>query len=112
MAVSRFHDHPDVDVFAVSNQIKERVAIGSALKYGRLAAAEVDVFPRLVGSSEWDTAAGQAILETAEGRALGWHTGEALRYGKQKRRNPRLIAFRQPYRLSDFKLQHYKQELL
>ncbi len=112
MAVSRFHDHSDVDLFAASNQIEERVAIGSALKYGRLAAAKVDVFPRLVGSSEWDTAAGQAVLEAAGGRVLDWHTGEALRYGKQKRRNPRLIAFRQPYRLSDFKLEQYKQELL
>lgn len=38
MAVSRFHDHPDVDLFASKNGITERVAIGSALKYGVLAA--------------------------------------------------------------------------
>lgn len=112
MAVSRFHDHPDVDLFASQNSITERVAIGSALKYGLLAAGEVDVFPRLVGSSEWDTAAGQAVLEAAGGQVLDWHTGEALQYGKPRRRNPRLLALRYPYRQEEFQLKEYESELL
>lgn len=112
VAVSRFHDHPDVDIFATQNGIAERVAIGSALKYGLLAAGEVDVFPRLVGSSEWDTAAGQALLEAAGGQVLDWHTGEALQYGKPRRRNPRLLALRYPYRQEEFQLKEYESELL
>lgn len=112
MAVSRFHDHPDVDVFAAQNRIEQRVAVGSALKYGLLAAAEVDVFPRLVGSSEWDTAAGQAVLEATGGQVLDWHTGKALQYGKPRRRNPRLLALRAPYRREAFKLKEYESELL
>ncbi len=112
MAVSRFHDHPDVDVFVSQNGIDQRVAIGSALKYGLLAAAEVDVFPRLVGSSEWDTAAGQAVLEAAGGQVLDWHTGKTLQYGKPRRRNPRLLALRSPYRLDEFNLKEYERELL
>lgn len=78
MAVSRFNDHPDVDIFAVQNGIAERVAIGVALKYGLLAAEAVDVFPRLVASSEWDTAAGQTVLEAVGVQVLDWHTGKAL----------------------------------
>jgi len=112
MAISRFHDHPDVDIFATDNRISNRIAVGSALKYGLLSSAGVDVFPRLVGSSEWDTAAGQAILEAAGGWVLDWHTGMPLRYGKRKRRNPRLIAFRSPYRYDDFKMKIYSNELL
>ncbi|XDZ65393.1 3'(2'),5'-bisphosphate nucleotidase CysQ [Alphaproteobacteria bacterium LSUCC0684] len=112
MAISRFHDHPDVDVFAAQNQIDQRIAVGSALKYGLLAAAEVDVFPRLVGSSEWDTAAGQALLEAAGGEVLDWHTGKALRYGKPRRRNPRLLAMRAPYCREAFTLIEYESELL
>ena len=112
MVVSRFHDHSDVEIFAAANFISERVAIGSALKYGRLANAEVDVFPRLVGSSEWDTAAGQAVLEAAGGQVLDWHTGQPLRYGKPNRRNPRLLALRASYGFTDFELKHYQQELL
>lgn len=112
MAVSRFHDHPDVDIFAAQNGITQRVAIGSALKYGLLAAGKVDVFPRLVGSSEWDTGAGQAVLEAAGGQVLDWHTGTALQYGKPQRRNPRLLALRNPYRRDEFQLKEYEQELL
>ena len=112
MAVSRFHDHPDVDIFFDTNHMGSRIAIGSALKYGQLATAKVDVFPRLVGSSEWDTAAGQAVLEAAGGHVLDWHTGKPLRYGKNKRRNPRLLAFRAPYVFTDFNLKNYPQELL
>ncbi len=112
MAVSRFHDHPDVNGFATSNSITEFVAIGSALKYCFLAAGVVDVFPRLVGSSEWDTAAGQAVLEAAGGQVLDWRTGMALGYGKPRRRNPRLLALRAPYRQDEFHLKDYESELL
>lgn len=112
MVASRFHDHPDVDIFAAQNRISERVAIGSALKYGLLAAGEVDVLPRLVGSSEWDTAAGQAVLEAAGGQVLDWHTGAALQYGEPGRRNPRLLALRAPYRREEFQLREYEGELL
>lgn len=111
MAVSRFHDHSDIEVFATENGIVDHVAIGSALKYCRLAAAEIDVFPRLVGSSEWDTAAGQAVLEAAGGQVMYWGTGQTLRYGKPRRRNPRLLGLRSPYRWEEFKLQEYESEL-
>ena len=68
MAVSRFHDHPDTGVFARSNDVASTIPIGAALKYGRLAAAEVDVYLRLVGTAEWDTGAGQA--GTRSGRRM------------------------------------------
>ena len=110
--VSRFHDHPDVSVFAASNEVGELIPTGSSLKYARLAFGKADVFPRLVGSSEWDTAAGQAVLESAGGSVLNWHTGKPLSYGKKLRRNPRLISFRAPYQFNDFKLKHYLPELL
>lgn len=112
MAVSRFHDHPDVDLFACQNGITDRVAIGSALKFGLLTEGEVDVYPRLVGSSEWDTAAGQALLEAAGGQVLDWHTGKPLLYGKPRYRNPRLLALRAPYRQEDFQFKEYESELL
>lgn len=112
VAVSRFHDHADVGFFADINSATESIPMGSALKYGRLALGVVDVFPRLVGSSEWDTGAGQAVLEAAGGSVLDWHTGQPLAYGKPLRRNPRLLSIRAPYRFTDFKLKHYEPELL
>jgi 3'(2'), 5'-bisphosphate nucleotidase len=112
MVVSRFHDHPEVDIFAAQNGIAERVAIGPSLKYGLLAAGDVNVFRRLVGSSEWDTAAGQAPLEAAGGQVLDWHTGKALKYGKARRRNPWLLALRAPYCREEFLLKEYESELI
>jgi 3'(2'), 5'-bisphosphate nucleotidase len=112
MAISRFHNHPDVEEFAIQNSISQKVAIGSALKYGLLAAGEVDVFPRLVGSSEWDTAAGQALLESVGGIVIDWHTKKPLNYGKKNRRNPRLLAMRAPYVPEEFRLKLYSGELL
>jgi len=109
MAKSRFHDHPDANTFAAMNEVSIQLPIGSALKYGRLAANEVDVYPRLVGTSEWDTAAGQAVLEAAGGSLLDWHTGTPLRYGKPDRRNGRFVAFRRPYQHADFKYQRYER---
>lgn len=112
MAISRFHDHEDVSKFGNDNGINIRVPVGSALKYGLLATGEVDVFPRLVGSSEWDVAAGHAILTASGGVILDWHSGKPLKYGKENRRNPRLISFRAPYKLTDFKLRTFEYELL
>ncbi|TWD50743.1 3'(2'),5'-bisphosphate nucleotidase [Agrobacterium vitis] len=112
MTVSRFHDHPDNAIFARRNAITTEVAVGSALKYGYLASGQADVFPRLVGSSEWDTAAGQAVLEAAGGAVLDWHRKQPLRYGKARRRNPRFIAFRAPYSIDQFILDDYSEELL
>lgn len=112
MAKSRFHDHPDAEAFALTNRVDIQIPIGSALKYGRLAMGEVDVYPRLVGTSEWDTAAGQAVLEAAGGCILNWHTGKSLHYGKPGRRNGRFIAFRRPYDKKDFEYQDYEVGLL
>ena len=112
MAVSRFHDTADSKWFAKNNNITKIVSMGSALKYARIASGEIDVYPRLVGSSEWDTAAGQAVLEASGGALLDWHTGRDLQYGKLNRRNGRLLALRYPYAIDDFILQNFMPELL
>jgi len=112
MAVSRFHDHPDVDKFAEMNNIDKKIQMGSALKLCRLAAGEADVYPRLVGSSEWDISAGQAVLEASCGFVFNWDTGKELTYGKINRRNPRLLSVRNPYRFKDFDLINYKKGIL
>lgn len=112
MATSHFHNHLDIKLFAKENNVISRVAIGSAFKFSLLAMSEVDVYPRLVGSSEWDTAAGQALLESVGGQVLNWHTGQPLQYGKANRRNPKLFSIRSPYGWEDFKLKTYETELL
>lgn len=70
----------------------ERRQCGSALKFGVLAAGEVDFYPRFGTTMEWDTAAGQAVLEAAGGHVFGLD-GERLRYGKPGLRNDGFLAW-------------------
>lgn len=48
----------------------ERIGLGSSLKFCRIAEGEADVYPRFGPTSEWDTAAGQCVLEQAGGVVL------------------------------------------
>ena len=57
------------------------VAVGSSLKFCILAEGKADIYPRLSPTSEWDTAAGHAVLLAAGGRCDG-PDGDPLRYGK------------------------------
>jgi 3'(2'), 5'-bisphosphate nucleotidase len=72
--------------------ILRRDICGSALKFGVLAAGEADFYPRFGTTMEWDTAAGQAILEAAGGSVIDL-AGERLRYGKHDLKNTGFLAW-------------------
>jgi 3'(2'), 5'-bisphosphate nucleotidase len=72
--------------------VKARVKCGSALKFGVLAAGEADLYPRFGTTMEWDTAAGQAILEAAGGR-VETRDGALLAYGKPGLKNDGFLAW-------------------
>jgi 3'(2'), 5'-bisphosphate nucleotidase len=112
MAISRFHNTEDSNNFALFNDIIDKVEIGASLKYGRIAFGEIDVYPRLTGTSEWDTAAGQIIVEAAGGSFLDWHTGLPMEYGKNNWRNKRFIVFSKDYKYNDFIYQNFSDEQL
>ena len=58
------------------------VSVGSSLKFCIVAEGHADIYPRLSPTSEWDTAAGHAILLAAGGRVDG-PDGTPLTYGKK-----------------------------
>ncbi|MDE2342248.1 MAG: 3'(2'),5'-bisphosphate nucleotidase CysQ [Betaproteobacteria bacterium] len=72
------------------------VQAGSSLKFCRLAEGQADLYPRLSPTSEWDTAAAQAVLEGAGGRVLT-REGAPLRYGKAELINPSFVAVAPAY---------------
>jgi 3'(2'), 5'-bisphosphate nucleotidase len=79
--------------------IADFVASSSSLKFCLVAEGTADVYPRHGTTAEWDTAAGQAILEAAGGRVMaldeaGREAGP-LAYGKIERGflNPPFIAW-------------------
>ncbi|MCR9106577.1 MAG: 3'(2'),5'-bisphosphate nucleotidase CysQ [Gammaproteobacteria bacterium] len=57
----------------------ERINSGSALKFCQMAMGQGDLYPRYARCCEWDTAAGQALVEAAGGAVLGTD-GLPLRY--------------------------------
>jgi len=69
----------------------ELVSAGSSLKFCLVAEGIADVYPRFGPTMEWDTAAGQAIVEQVEGRVIDIQTKEPLRYNKRNLLNPFFI---------------------
>jgi len=58
------------------------VPLGSSLKFCHLAEGALDIYPRFGPTSEWDTAAGQAILQGSGGAVLDLD-GNPLRYNQR-----------------------------
>ncbi len=70
------------------------VSAGSSLKFCLVAEGSADIYPRFGPTMEWDTAAGQAIVEQTGGAVLNHETGEPLQYNKENLLNPWFIVRR------------------
>ena len=71
---------------------------GSSLKLCALADNEADIYPRFGPTSEWDIAAGHAILIKNGGRVCQMNSGEPLAYTKEESiLNPAFVGFRNTY---------------
>ena len=68
-----------------------QVSVGSSLKFCIVAEGKADIYPRLSPTSEWDTAAGHAVLLAAGGRVDG-PDGNPLGYGKTAFLNRGFVA--------------------
>jgi 3'(2'), 5'-bisphosphate nucleotidase len=75
----------------VNYKVKNIINLGSSLKICLIAAGEADLYPRYGPTSEWDIAAGHAIL-TAAGGSLTQIDGSPFLYGKDTISNPSFIA--------------------
>ncbi len=73
----------------------EFISSGSSLKLCLVAEGIADVYPRFGPTMEWDTAAGQAIVEQANGTVMDTETNEPLEYNKSNLLNPFFIVSRQ-----------------
>ncbi len=90
--ISRSHrDGTESDRFLKAENATDRRVMGSAVKFGLIAMGEADVYARFGPTSEWDSCAGQAVLEAAGGSVRDLK-GERLRCGQPKFLNPGFIA--------------------
>lgn len=66
----------------------EVTSAGSSLKLCLVAEGQADVYPRFAPTMEWDTCAGQVIVEQAGGKVVQVDTGQSLIYNKENLLNP------------------------
>ncbi len=81
-AVSRSHGDARTEAFIDARPGAVRVTLGSAVKFGRLAEGGADIYPRLGPTSEWDVAAGCAVVTAAGGKVTDAE-GRPLRFGER-----------------------------
>lgn len=80
---SRSHRGSSLDAFLEKLGPHDMVPMGSSLKFCTVAEGNADVYPRLGPTSEWDTAAAQAVVEQAGGRVLELD-GKPLSYNRKE----------------------------
>ena len=84
VAASRSHRDTRTEAFIARMGEVEPLGLGSSLKFCKLAEGGLDVYPRFGPTSEWDTAAGQCVLEGAGGAVLDTQ-GRPFRYNQRDR---------------------------
>ena len=90
---SRSHRDEKTDALINKLNVKEIIGTASSYKFCLLAEGSADFYPRFGRTMEWDTAAGQAIVEAAGG-VVTFEDGNRFAYGKLERGldNPSFIA--------------------
>jgi 3'(2'), 5'-bisphosphate nucleotidase len=93
---SRSHASPDTASYLAQLRPHQMSGIGSSLKFCLIAEGKADLYPRFGPTSEWDTAAGQALLEAAGGHVTRLD-GHRLRYNcRETLLNGDFLAFSHP----------------
>jgi 3'(2'), 5'-bisphosphate nucleotidase len=98
VACSRSHLNTETSQY-VSNLKKQGKKIsfiqaGSSLKFCFVAEGMADEYPRFGPTMEWDTAAGQAIVENAGGAVIDYKTGKRLLYNRPILKNDSFLVKR------------------
>ncbi len=93
VAGSRSHASEGLQLLLANLGPHERVSMGSSLKFCLVAEGSADLYPRLGPTSEWDTAAAQAVVEAAGGKVTDLQL-QPLRYNtKESLLNPHFLVF-------------------
>jgi 3'(2'), 5'-bisphosphate nucleotidase len=93
VVASRSHMDAATAEYLATRKVKSLSSAGSSLKFCLVASGLADLYPRFGRTMEWDTAAGQAVLEAAGGKVVNLDLTPLI-YGKADRGfdNPAFIA--------------------
>lgn len=89
--LSRFHGSSRALEALSQYDITEMLQVNSSYKFCMVAEGRAHLYPRIGPTMEWDTAAGQAIVEAAGGTMVTWE-GAPFRYGKPGYANPGFLV--------------------
>jgi len=93
---SRSHMNEETETFLAKYRVAHGevsiISKGSSLKMCMVAEGTADVYPRFAPTMEWDTAAGQAVVEAAGFTMVEKNSKNALRYNKADLLNPHFIV--------------------
>jgi 3'(2'), 5'-bisphosphate nucleotidase len=90
---SRSHRGELVDAYLEKLGDHVMVSMGSSLKLCLIATGEADIYPRLGLTSEWDTAAAQAVVECAGGKVTQLDGNPLMYNAKEDILNPHFLVF-------------------
>lgn len=91
VVMSRSHPSLELEDYLKTLSVAEAVSVGSSLKLCVVAEGRADLYPRLGPTMEWDTAAGQALVEAAGGTVTTLD-GAPLLYNKAQLLNPYFVV--------------------
>lgn len=81
-----------IDKHKLNGKIIDTVNVGSSVKMCWVAEGKAHEYPRFGTTMEWDTAAGQCILEQAGGRLIDLETNLPMLYNREYLKNQNFIA--------------------
>lgn len=90
---SRSHASDEEGAVMQRYKVSDSISVGSSLKFCMVAEGKADLYYRHGPTMEWDTAAGQAVLEAAGGKVLRTDTEKRFFYNKEELRNESFICF-------------------
>lgn len=93
VVMSRSHPSPELEDYLKTIQVADALSVGSSLKLCAVAEGRADLYPRLGPTMEWDTGAGQAVVEGASGTVKRFSDGKPLQYNKNSLLNPYFVVY-------------------
>lgn len=97
MVVSRFNiteaEFEYIDYLQSKGYSLELIPLGASAKHCEIAKGTADIYPKFGRCYEWDSAAGQLIVETSGGLVVNPENYSNIEYNKENMVNPPFIMF-------------------
>ena len=89
---SRSHASEEEETLLKGYGVTDSISVGSSLKFCMVAEGKADIYYRHGPTMEWDTAAGQAVVEAAGGEVLRIDDKKRFVYNKENLLNPGFLV--------------------